>query len=90
MLRIGGPCIIKESHVIAPGADLIAIGLYNQAIHNSTIVTRNREMLIETIDYSVSYNDGLTILTWIGDIAQGGIAQLIPGDRISVIYHQFH
>lgn len=72
---------IAQSHITAG-----FITLQFKAFENSTVVSVERLMLLEDVDYTVSVVGGVTRLTFIGSILQGQAEALSINDLIRVQY----
>jgi hypothetical protein len=84
--EIDGPFFEKQKFVIDETSELSSIELSHECIENSLVVCVGRLMAHKDEDYSVSVVDGKTVLTWMGDFAQGGSEGIESGDVIFVTF----
>ena len=84
--EIDGPYFEKQKFVIDEASELSSIELSHECIENSLVVCVGRLMAHKDEDYSVSVVGGKTVLTWMGDFAQGGSEGIENGDVIFVTF----
>jgi hypothetical protein len=81
-----GPFFEKQKFIIDEASELSSIELSHECIENSLVVCVGRLMAHKDEDYSVSVVGGKTVLTWMGDFAQGGSEGIENGDVIFVTF----
>ena len=84
--QIDGPLFEKQKFIIDEASELSSVELSHECIENSLVVCVGRLMAHKDEDYSVSVVDGKTVLTWMGDFAQGGSEGIESGDVIFVTF----
>jgi hypothetical protein len=75
----------KELKTLASG-DLSYLDCALEAMANSMIVSVSGVMHYEGESYNLSIEGGKTRVTWTGDLASGGAAALISGDKVLLQY----
>jgi hypothetical protein len=81
-----GPYFQKQKFVIDETSELSSIELSHECMENSLTVCVGRLMVHKDEDYSVSVVGGKTVLTWMGDFAQGESEGIEEGDVIFVTF----
>jgi hypothetical protein len=85
-VQTDGPYFQKQKFVIDETSELSSIELSHECMENSLTVCVGRLMVHKDEDYSVSVVDGKSVLTWMGDFAQGESEGIEEGDVIFVTF----
>lgn len=81
-----GPYFEKQKFVIDETSELSSVELSHECMENSLTVCVGRLMVHKDEDYSVSVVGGKSVLTWMGDFAQGESEGIEEGDVIFVTF----
>lgn len=86
--NIGGNPVCGKESALLDATDISNgyVDLTVEALANSLIVTVNRQILNEGVDYTTSVVSLVTRVTWAGDFMLGGQAELVENDNV---YFQF-
>jgi hypothetical protein len=85
-IQTDGPYFQKQKFVIDETSELSSIELSHECMENSLVVCVGRLMVHKDEDYSVSVVGGKSVLTWMGDFAQGESEGIEEGDVIFVTF----
>lgn len=85
---IGAPPVCGKEDAQLSGTDISNgyIDLSVEALSGSLLVTHERQVLKEGVDYSLSIVSLVTRVTWAGDFAIGGISELVENDIVDFQY----
>jgi len=85
-VQTDGPYFQKQKFVIDETSELSSVELSHECMENSLTVCVGRLMVHKDEDYSVSVVGGKSVLTWMGDFAQGESEGIEEGDVIFVTF----
>ena len=85
---IGAPPVCNKEAITLSGTNISNgyVDLSFEALAESLLTIYSRQVLIEGVDYSLSIVSLVTRVTWLGDYALGGNAELQENDNLYFQY----
>jgi len=85
---IGAPPVCNKESNVLDSTDISNgyVNLAFEALAESLLVIYDRQVLIEGVDYTLSIVSLVTRVTWAGDFALNGNAELVDGDTVYFQY----